>query len=645
MRPSIAALLAALSILGTMNAAGAGSPTGDPDRQVEINMLGYFTVAGQSFGACDKVTIWYDHSQDKRTRVAFIEDEIDGYGEMWRAAAWQAVLVAADLCGRDLSGVRIFMERNGRVDGPSAGAITTIGVLAALRGDTVRPDVAMTGTINPDGTIGPVGGVPYKISGAAAAGMKLVLVPYGSRTELDPNTKKQIDLVQHGEDLGVEVRLVGDIYTAYQLATGAQLPRAAPAASPSLSNRSYQSMRVKTDEWLVRYRDQLAKYREVPKAYQSDYTDGLIADAEELVARVDSLNAQGLAPVAYSDVSEAAYYAAFASEVARAIWVDDKRGREQARLYVERFAQTAAKIRTAKQKLMNYQPKTLGQLGPLIYGYAMLTQAIALEQIGMAIVSGKLELPMFMEIDDPDEEEIERLLEAVEYLQQAAYDCEYIDDLLDLSDDLQGRPLPKGLPIATTTEFFRRAAQANLNQYEKTVIDSKAAAAHVSFDRAQMDALVDDLDYLIVWWRTKRPHASLMTDFDESQRPYVKLGQALHTYSLSSVLLAKDYSLGLVTDDEGEVTGVRRDAALEFMLEFSEDQVRRNIQLLRDAGVDPADLICTKMCADALSRREPLDRLYALQLLWEANITARTIAYLGGFADVSAGAAPAAAAP
>ncbi len=71
----------------------------------------------------------------------------------------------------------------------------------------------MTGTVNPDGTIGPVGGIPHKIEGAAAAGKTLVLVPGGQRYDYDYAAGQSVDLVQVGQRLGIEVKLVPDIYT------------------------------------------------------------------------------------------------------------------------------------------------------------------------------------------------------------------------------------------------------------------------------------------------------------------------------------------------------------------------------------------------------------------------------------------------
>jgi uncharacterized protein len=65
------------------------------------------------------------------------------------------------------------------VDGPSAGAAITIAMIAAVRNQTLRKDVFISGTINPDQTIGPVGGLEYKALAAAEKGATMFLVPKG----------------------------------------------------------------------------------------------------------------------------------------------------------------------------------------------------------------------------------------------------------------------------------------------------------------------------------------------------------------------------------------------------------------------------------------------------------------------------------
>jgi len=75
----------------------------------------------------------------------------------------------------------------------------------------------MTGTIDKDGSIGPVGGIPDKIRAAAREGYRTVLIPEGQR--YDP--RWNIDRLAW--DLNVDVKEVGTIDEAYHLMTGGTL--------------------------------------------------------------------------------------------------------------------------------------------------------------------------------------------------------------------------------------------------------------------------------------------------------------------------------------------------------------------------------------------------------------------------------------
>lgn len=69
------------------------------------------------------------------------------------------------------------------VEGPSAGAALAIATIAALENKTANNSVMITGTINPDGTIGQVGGILEKAKAAKQAGAKLFLLPKGQGSE------------------------------------------------------------------------------------------------------------------------------------------------------------------------------------------------------------------------------------------------------------------------------------------------------------------------------------------------------------------------------------------------------------------------------------------------------------------------------
>jgi uncharacterized protein len=68
------------------------------------------------------------------------------------------------------------------IGGPSAGAIMTVATISLLKGWELSNKTVMTGMINPDGSIGPIGGIPQKIDAAFSVGATHFLIPYGQGT-------------------------------------------------------------------------------------------------------------------------------------------------------------------------------------------------------------------------------------------------------------------------------------------------------------------------------------------------------------------------------------------------------------------------------------------------------------------------------
>src|SRR3954451_22967259 len=96
----------------------------------------------------------------------------------WHAAAWNAVATATLLNGSGFSGRKFTFHADDQpIDGTSTGGLLTVAVLALLRGDTLRDGITMTGTISPDGSIGPVGGVAHKVDAAKSLHIATLLVP------------------------------------------------------------------------------------------------------------------------------------------------------------------------------------------------------------------------------------------------------------------------------------------------------------------------------------------------------------------------------------------------------------------------------------------------------------------------------------
>ncbi len=102
-------------------------------------------------------------------------------------------------------------------DGPSAGAAMAVGFIAMFKGDHLQRGIALTGTFEPNGQIGPVGGIPDKIRAAAREGYRTILVPRGQIHDARWN------LIELGFQLNVTVKEVDTIDEAYQLMTGQRI--------------------------------------------------------------------------------------------------------------------------------------------------------------------------------------------------------------------------------------------------------------------------------------------------------------------------------------------------------------------------------------------------------------------------------------
>ena len=102
-----------------------------------------------------------------------------------------------------------------QIDGPSAGAAWAVAVAAALLGDPVRTDVCISGTIDMNLVVGPVGGLEHKIEGChLMQNIHEMLLPAGQNT---------FAITDKGMARSIKVTEVGTLAEAYEIMTGRPL--------------------------------------------------------------------------------------------------------------------------------------------------------------------------------------------------------------------------------------------------------------------------------------------------------------------------------------------------------------------------------------------------------------------------------------
>ncbi len=120
----------------------------------------------------DELTLTVRHAGEQR-EVTLSLSTFGGVTEPRLGVAIQTAVEEARLP------FEVSLREGTRIGGPSAGLMTAVTVFDLLTADDLLRgrQIAGTGSLDADGRVGPVGGIPAKLRAAAAEGTELVLVP------------------------------------------------------------------------------------------------------------------------------------------------------------------------------------------------------------------------------------------------------------------------------------------------------------------------------------------------------------------------------------------------------------------------------------------------------------------------------------
>lgn len=191
----------------------------DPHRLATVPALAVGVIRGAEVGSVHYIVIQLDEDRLSRgPTVQFSERSLgSAVGDEWKEGVQTAVTAAAQAVKEDARGWMVTIRNRAYANytnGASASSAIAVGLIAAWRGDALRPDAVVTGQITADGHIQPVASLPSKLEGAARSNMHVMLVPAGqARTE-------EWDLVELGRQRNITVIEVGTLNEAYEVMAG-----------------------------------------------------------------------------------------------------------------------------------------------------------------------------------------------------------------------------------------------------------------------------------------------------------------------------------------------------------------------------------------------------------------------------------------
>jgi hypothetical protein len=580
-------------------------------------------------------------------QVGTFEDSVGGTRSRWRAGVWVAAFVAATTLNKDLSDVTFSANRRGYSDGASASGLLAGGFLAALTGAQIDERATITGVVNPDGTIGPVVGIPERVAAAIDKGAKRIGYPVGMRRAKSAKTGGVVDVEAYAKARGAKAIAIADVREAYKLLTGKTLPEPVPVAESEmeLPSSTQAAIAERYKAWQQKVATEWAAILQLESAGRLPPVLVYLRDHSKKYAETaEALYRKDLIAPAYVRMLAAWAYASSANQIyevlakVRAGKLDDAAAR------LGELGQLDSATAAAFEKIGATSPTTMGGVletvaafRAALRGWAFAVFASQSVAATTAYVKGLAGTPA-AQLGSPKtaDELIAMVAPTVLYAKRSIAETTLATEELDFRAPNDVDYTCSVANVQRMATSFSWTGAAVLDHVDALLVEPLAARAKVGEDEARRRVELGEPDYVVAVSTSKLATADgllkeLRDRWGETSVPWALLSLAASelAYFQSTELVAKHDSLGVTTDETGEVTAIEREKALTAMLAAAERNARANARAAQIAtGAVPVQAKLAYQLA-AVEREGTLaERLDALEQLWLSSAISQTAVML-----------------
>jgi predicted S18 family serine protease len=589
---------------GDGNGGGNRTPRLQSERQATVRVVWFKGPAGpEASGGSSPTTVRITPNDKEGARVGIVEQFAGGAGNQWKTAAWLAAFSSTQRTGQSLVDYEFLVETAGQIDGPSAGMLITATMIAILRGKTPRADTTMTGTINPDGSAGPVGGIVQKMDGAKRDGLKRFGFPLGARTHVDLRTGKTVDLLVAAKEFDLEAREIRDVFEAYEFLTGDRLERPSPVADAEMDLDADTSARLRTknDKWKARVKGEVANIGAAARGLGSvgAVLQPIAEQADTFSKRADEYERSDFLAAAYDSYVQAAIFATITKERARFL----KAGDDVDDMVAQ--AEAAASVQgqlTALSSEVELEGKRTGggQINALRASQALvIAECYATLGAAAAASAGETRKGATGRRLNADE-----LKSVKQGLEQAIVLFTIARTLLDVASDQRDFGNEQGQSAPIPSEVIARSAAAY----------GSAAGAVLGYleSLAGQQSTSGDEDFLIAL-RAKNRVVEMTTGSN-----LLRLAAGSLSFLKGASLVNKYYSLGGEVDAAGTLT-LTNIKALGQQLDLARQLAREAAQKAKArVGFVPVAARLAYQLGVARRERDDKQKIQALEAFWES---------------------------
>ncbi|MDX2091754.1 MAG: hypothetical protein SFX73_28090 [Kofleriaceae bacterium] len=599
-------------------------------------------------GGTTPVKLATEPNADGSVQVGIYEELANGTGSQWRAGVWVSAFVAASTLGKDLTDFQFSAASTGYIDGASASGLMAGGFLATITGQKIDETATMTGIINPDGTIGPVAGIPEKFAASIEKGKKRLGYPIGMRWSRSEATGKDVDLVELAKSKGATAVEVANVNDAYRLLTNKRLPEPVPVAEAdmALDDDTVKGIDAKYKGWQARLATEWAALLQLQQSGRLPATLAMIGKlAQSEAEKAERLHKQGLVAGAYSRMLAAWIYAASATDIYDIVAKVQSGDAAGALKQLEALDQLDQLTEGAFKRIGAIKPATLG-------GHLLMIAAsqAALRGWGFkvfareAIAQTKQQIETIAkrsaaELQSPEVADllVGHVAPTILLIGQTVAWSALAQEELDFMTEKSVNYMCSIPNIKRMSTSFQSAGAAGVNYFETLLVEPAAKAAGLTMDQARTQVALREPEYLVSFMLARLQQADglpkqLKDEWGERSPQWnlVSLAGSELAYYSSAELIAKYYSLGLKTDPAtGRVIGVAHDKAFMNMLASAERSARASARAARIAtGSIPVQAKLAYQQASISREGDIGDKLGALSQFWMSSAYSQTAVML-----------------
>lgn len=637
-------------ILGTdeKNGSTIVPITGVPAKGLVDAMFVKLGGKGPATGGISPVRLSAAPNDGGTVQVGVYEELSGGTGSQWRAGVWMSAFVAANTLGKDLTDFTFSASSGGYIDGASASGLMTGGFLATITGAKIDGAATMTGTINPDGTIGPVSGIPEKFKGSMAKGKKKLGYPIGLRMARSAETGELVDLVQLARDGGAEAIEIANVQDAYKLLTGKTLPEPVPVPAQDmlLDEVTTKALDGKYREWQKRLADEWSTLLQLQQG--GNLPRMLLMMARHAQSRgedAEKLHKQGAIAAAYAKMLEAWVFAASAADTFDVLQKVQQGDVAAAVAALDRLDQLDQNTLELFKKLGAMQPNTMGGHMLMMSAFQSALRGWGFKAFAANEVKGarryleRLEGKRRDELAAPAAADalVAAVAPAIVLIGRTVAETIQAQQRLEYEREQTIHYMCSLPNVRRLSTSFQSASAAGVNYFDTLLVEPMAKNHGVPLDTARMRVAMNEPDYLVAYMLSHLPTweglpQDLKQAWGEGSLAWhlMSLAASELAYFVSAELVAKHYSLQVRTDYfSGKGATVEHEKAFANMLESAEKAARASARAARIAtGSIPVQAKLVYQMASVKQDGDVGDKIDALTAYWMSSAYSRTAVML-----------------